>query len=335
MPRSTGQKLKLLILKDIFEEFSDENNGLTMEQILTHLDHHGIIAERKSIYTDIELLTGIYGMDIELDKSAKPPVYKLMSRDFEVPELKMMVDSIASSKFLSEAKTRVLIGKIKKLCSSYEASSLSRQVTIPNRVKSMNNSVHYNVDAIHQSIADNAQISFKYFDYDLHKDRRYFKKGAAYTVSPWQMLYADDNYYLLAYDSEEKKFKHFRVDRMEKVVEEKVGEYFVDRDGAEEFAKFDMTEYSQYTFNMFGGEIESVTMVFQNRMMGLVMDRFGREVLPFKEDDRHFRITVPVAVSDQFFGWVFGLGKAVRITAPENVVEKMKTALREISARYE
>ena len=147
MPRSEGQKLKLLYLKQIFEEYSDENHGLTMEQILAHLSHNGVTAERKSIYMDIAVLTDEYGMDIELDKAAKPPVYKLMSRDFELPELKMMVDSIASSKFLSEAKTRVLIDKIKKLCSHYDADSLSRQVTLANRVKSMNKTIHYNVDA--------------------------------------------------------------------------------------------------------------------------------------------------------------------------------------------
>ena len=335
MPRSEGQKLKLLYLKEILEEYSDENHGLTMEQILIHLKNRGVSAERKSIYMDIFTLTEDYGMDIELDKTAKPPVYKLMSRDFELPELKMMVDSIASSKFLSEAKTRVLIDKIKKLCSHCDADSLSRQVTLANRVKSMNKTIHYNVDAVHQAIAANAQIKFKYFDYDLRKERNYFKKGEFYIVSPWRMLYADDNYYLLAYDAKEEKFKHFRVDKMDSVDQVKVAEMKVDREGAKAFEKLDMSNYTKYTFCMFGGEVEHVTMVFQNRMMGVVIDRFGKDVVVMKEDDRHFRITVPVAVSNQFFGWVFGLGKMVKIVAPESVKEKMKEALSENLERYE
>ena len=334
MPRSEGQKLKLLYLKQIFEEYSDENHGLTMEQILLHLKNNGVSAERKSIYSDIFTLTEDYGMDIELEKSSKPPVYKLMSRDFELPELKMLVDSIASSKFLSEAKARMLIDKIKKLCSHYNADSLSRQVTLTNRAKNMNNSIHYNVDAVHQAIAANAQIKFRYFDYDCRKERYYFKKGECFVVSPWRMLYTDDCYYLLAYDADAAIFKHFRVDRMEKVEQAKAKGKKIDRLGAEAFAKLDMSTYTTYTFSMFGGEIEHVTMVFQNRLMNVVIDKFGRDVVVLKEDDRHFRITVPVAVSNQFFGWVFGLGNTVKIVAPESVKDAYKKLLKSIQEKY-
>jgi len=240
----------------------------------------------------------------------------------------MMIDSIQSSKFLSERKSRELIRKIETLCSKHEANTLQREVVLANRVKSTNTKIYFNIDAIHASIANNSRISFKYFDYDLNKERKYFKKGEKYTASPWELIYTDENYYLLAFEGG--KFKHFRVDKMEDVVEAPG-----DREGADDAAKLDMFNYNKYTFSMYGGEVEHVTMVFQNRMMGAVMDRFGHDVLIMKEDDRHFRITVPVAISFQFFGWVFGLGKMVRIVGPEDVKAKMKKALEDILERYE
>ena len=309
MAKNEKQKLKLLYLKQILEEYTDENHGLTMERLLGLLEQKGIKAERKSIYDDIFVLAEDFNMGIELDKSKRPPEYKLLDRQFELPELKMMVDSIASSKFLSEAKTKTLIQKLETLCSSYQARALNREVTLANRVKSMNNTIHINVDQLHAAIAENTQVKFRYFD-------------------------ADDNYYLLAWDAKEEKFKHFRVDKMDGVAQVLLGNIRVAREGAEAFAKLDMSAYTKYTFSMFGGEIEHVTMIFQNRMMGAVMDRFGRDVVVLKEDERHFRITVPVAVSQQFFGWVFSLGKTVRIAAPEAVREKMKASLEEISKRY-
>lgn len=195
-----------------------------------------------------------------------------------------------------------------------------------------------NIDVIHRAISLNAQISFQYFTFDLKKQKKYMRKGERYQVSPWSMIYTDDNYYLLAYIDGD--FKHFRVDKMDNVqafiLEEGDSEIVtLEREGREAFEKKDMSAYTKYTFSMYGDNPTPVTMVFQNRMVGVVMDRFGRDVLIMREDDRHFRITVPVAVSDQFFGWVFGLGKTVRIVGPEDVKAKMKKALADISARYE
>lgn len=244
MAKNEKQKLKLLYLKQILEEYTDENHGLTMERLLGLLEQKGIKAERKSIYDDIFVLAEDFNMGIELDKSKRPPEYKLLDRQFELPELKMMVDSIASSKFLSEAKTKTLIQKLETLCSSYQARALNREVTLANRVKSMNNTIHINVDQLHAAIAENTQVKFRYFDYDLNKQRRYFKKGECYVVSPWRMLYADDNYYLLAWDAKEEKFKHFRVDKMDGVEQVLLGNIKVVREGAEAFAKLDMSAYA-------------------------------------------------------------------------------------------
>lgn len=326
--KSEGQKLKLFTLKRILEENTDEHHGLTMQRILELLSMNGVTAERKSIYEDFAALEQL-GYEVLSDKH-KSTEYRLSGRLFQLSEIKLLIDSIQSSKFLSEAKTREIIKKLESLCSKHEAQTLQRQVVVANRVKSMNISIHYNVDAIHAAISNNSQISFQYFDFDLSKQRKYFKNGAKYTVSPFAMIYADDNYYLLAYDADAGKFKHFRVDKMEKA--EATG---VDRVGAEEFKKIDMAAYTKYTFSMFGGEIEQVTMVFSNRFIGAVIDRFGRDVVVMKADEKHFKITVSVAVSNQFFGWVFGLGKNVRIVAPESVKEKMKKALEDIHGMYE
>ena len=325
--KSEGQKMKLFVLKEILEKETDMDHGITMARILELLSMRGIKAERKSIYDDLRALRDSDILDVT-EAQGKNREYSVASRTFELSELKMMTDAIQSSKFLSEAKTRELIKKIETLCSKHEAQSIQRHVVIANRVKSISKGLFFNVDTVHAAISANKQISFKYFDYDLKKQRKYFKKGERYVASPWSMIYVDDNYYLLAY--QDGKFKHFRVDKMEDVQIS-----ILDRDAADEFAKIDMSAYTKYTFSMYGGEIMPVTMVFQNRMMGAVMDRFGRDIFVTKEDDRHFRVTVNVAVSNQFFGWVFGLGKMVRIVGPESVKEKMKKALEGILERYE
>ena len=319
MSKSEGQKMKLFALKEILEQETDANHGVTMARILELLSMRGIKAERKSIYDDLRAFREQEILDVTVPQGQNRE-YSVASRTFELSELKMMIDAIQSSKFLSEKTTRDLIKKLESMCSKYEATELQRQVVIANRVKSISSS--------------STLFSFQYFDYDLKKQRRYFKKGERYTASPWAMIYTDDNYYLLAYEGG--KFKHFRVDKMEDVQEltTQIG-VVIEREGAEAYKEVDMSAYSKYTFSMFGGEITPVTMVFQNRMMGAVMDRFGRDVVVMKEDERHFRITVPVAVSNQFYGWVFGLGKMVRIVSPESVKEGMKKALADIAQRYE
>jgi len=339
MAKSEGQKMKLFILKDILERETDATHGITMARILELLAMRGIKAERKSIYDDLRALREQDILDVTVPQGQNRE-YAVASRAFEVSELKMMIDAIQSSKFLSEAKTRDLIKKLEGMCSRHDARELNREVIIANRVKSISSSTNLfrNVDAIHRAISANAQVSFQYYDFDLRKQKRYMKKGERYVVSPWAMIYTDDNYYLLAY--EEGKFKHFRVDRMDNTeamvtIIADVEIASLERQGAEEFAKKDMSAYTKYTFSMFGGDPVPVTMVFQNRMLGAVMDRFGRDIVVMKEDNNHFRVTVSVAVSSQFYGWIFGLGKSVRIVGPESVKEGMKKALADIAARYE
>ncbi len=325
MPRGENQKLKLLYLKQFFEEKTDEFHSATMQDILAYLSANGVEAERKSIYTDLDALAD-FGMDVRNDERGK--TYQWIDRPFELAEVKLIIDSVASSKFLSEKKSDTLIKKLGTLSSEYQQKELRRQVRVLGRAKTMNNSVLINTDCIHSAIAANTTLKFKYFHYNLRLERNYVRKGEPYEVSPWALLYDNDNYYLLAFTDGE--FRTFRVDRMA-AIEQGTNA----REGMEEFEKIDIAEYSKSTFGMYSGKEESVDMVFQNRMLDTVIDKFGKDVWIQRKDDSHFKVTVKVAVSPQFFAWVFGLGNYVTITGPSSVVKQMKEMLAKVSKRYE
>lgn len=324
MARGENQKLKLLYLKQFFEEKTDEDHPATMPEILAYLHARGVEAERKSIYTDLDALSD-FGMDVRKDERGKS--YQWFDREFELPEVKLIIDSVASSKFLSEKKSDALIKKLGTLCSEHQRKELRRQVRVMGRAKSMNNSVLINVDQLHAAIAANTTVRFKYFHYNVKMERVYSHKGEVYEVSPWALLYDNDNYYLYAFVDGE--FRNYRVDRMASV-EQGTKE----RQGKEAFEKKDMPAFSKSTFGMFNGKEERVEMVFHNRMMDVVIDKFGKEVWLEKVDEWHFKISVPVAVSPQFFAWVFGLGNYVTITGPEHVKQQMKDMLDAVSSRY-
>lgn len=338
--KADGQKMKLFVLKEILEQETDAKHGITMARILELLSIKGQPAERKSIYHDINAFRDAGVLDITKAQGQNRE-YAVVSRDFDPDEVKLLVDAVQASKFLSDAKTKTLVKKLKKLCSRHEATALQRQVIVTNRVKSMNTRIQYCIDPIHEAIAKNSQLTFLYFDYVLGrnfaKERHYMNKKQPYIVSPWAMIYTDDNYYLLAYH--DGKLKHFRVERMDDVklhtIEQNGLNVIVPREGKEEYDKKDMSTYTNYTFSMYGGEVRKVEMVFLNRMLNTVIDRFGKDVMAYPVDKSHFKITVPVAISQQFYGWVFGLGKMVRIVGPEDVKEGMKKALADITARYE
>ncbi len=325
MARSVNQKLKLLYLKQFFEEKTDRTHPATMPDIIAYLNEHEVEAERKSVYSDLSALRD-FGMDVRSNYYGKS--YLLHQRDFELAEVKWIIDSVASSKFLTEKKSDALIKKLGRLVSEYQRQDLQRQVRVMGRPKSMNNNVISNADAIHRAIAANTTVKFKYFHYNLKMEREYRRNGEIYEVSPWSLLYDNDNYYLLAF--KENEFRTYRVDRMANV-EQGISE----RQGREQFEKMDMPAYTKATFGMFHGEQEKVTMLFKNRMLDAVIDQFGKDIWMMKEDNEHFKVTVPVAVSPQFFAWIFGLEDNVTITSPEKVVRQMREMLDRVSKRYE
>ena len=328
MARSQNQKLKILYLMDFLLRESDENHPVSVRQMISYLESRGISAERKSIYDDLEALR-FYGLDIVQSGEGKAAGYYVGSREFEVPELKLLVDSVQSSKFITLKKTRDLIRKIEGLTSVHEAGALNRQVHVQNRVKTMNESIYYNVDDIHTGIARNRKIRFRYFEYTVAKERRFRKDGAWYVVSPYGLSWDDENYYMIAYDSVSGKMKHYRVDKMTaiSVMEEP-------RDGKEAYEALDMAEYARRVFGMFSGEVQTVKLRFENYLVGAVIDRFGKDIMVVPDGDDHFTVQVEVAVSPPFFGWVFSFGAAAQIVGPADVVERMKQHVMQVTAVY-
>ena len=329
MSRSAGQKLKLLYLMDYLLRSSDAEHPVTVKQMIDHLAAQGIRAERKSIYDDIEALR-LYGLDIEQTSRGKLFGYYVASRRFELPELKLLVDSVQSSKFITQRKTNALIRKIETLASRYDAQRLQRQVYVANRVKTMNESIYYNVDAIHAGISEDRKIRFRYFEYTVTKERRYRRDGAYYVVSPYALMWDNENYYLVAYDGGTQSIRHYRVDKMTNIAATDEP-----RDGADAYREQDMALYSRKVFGMFSGAEQRVTLRFANHLVSAVLDRLGQDVSIVPDGDGHFTVSADVAVSPQFFAWVCGFGSEAQIVAPENVVEQMRRHVADIAALYE
>lgn len=328
MAKGTNQKLKMLYLLKILMENTDENHGLSMGEIIEALSGYDIEAERKSLYNDIELLK-VYGIDIISDKNGSRYEYRIGAREFELAELKLLVDSVQSAKFITTRKSNELIHKLESLASRYEATQLQRQVYVTDRIKTMNESVYYNIDCIHTAIASNSQITFQYFQWSVQKKMELRKNGELYRVSPWALSCDDENYYLISYDDTEDMIKHFRVDKMLhiKISDDK-------RQGKDSFKQFNMASYAKKTFGMFGGEEQNVKILCENRFAGVFIDRFGKEISLIPVDEEHFTVTVRVAMSRQFLGWIMSLGEGIRIVSPDNVVEQMQEEIRRLSHDY-
>jgi predicted DNA-binding transcriptional regulator YafY len=254
--------------------------------------------------------------------------YKVVNRKFELAELKLLVDSVQSAKFITEKKSNELIKKIESLASKYEATQLHRQVNVSGRVKSQNTHIYYNVDAIHEAISNNNRIKFRYFVWTVDKKMELKHDGAFYDVSPWALCWDDEKYYLIGYDNLSEKIKYFRVDKMTdtSVVNES-------RKGKKEFSGIDMSEYTNRLFGMFAGDEETVTLYCKNEMANVIIDRFGKNVPIVKVDDEHFTVSVKVSVSQMFLGWVMALD-GVKIVSPDSVVEKMKERISKLYDEY-
>ncbi len=328
MPRDSSQKLKLLYVMQYLLRESDEAHPVTVQQIIGFLDGLGISAERKSIYDDVQALKK-FGLDIIQIKNGNFYGYYVGGRDFELPELKLLVDSVQSSKFITHKKTLALIRKIENLASVYEARLLSRQVFVKNRIKTMNESIYYNVDEIHTGIAQNRKIRFRYFDYTVAKARHLRREGGFYVVSPFALTWDDENYYMVAFDSEAGIIKHFRVDKMLNI--EATDE---PRDGQDAYDALDMAVYARKVFGMFSGQEQRVQMRFDNSLVGAVLDRLGQEVLLIPDGDTHFTVSADVAVSPQFFAWIFGFRDGAQIIGPADVAQKMRDHVADVMGMY-
>lgn len=327
MAKSSNQKLKLLWLARILLERTDEEHPMTLAEITESLAACGISAERKSLYDDMEALR-TFGLDVISSKGRRTGYY-IGARKFELPELKLLVDSVQSSRFITRQKTIALIEKIEGLASTHQARGLARQVYVRNRVKSMNESVYYNVDEISGAILDDRRITFRYFSRNAKRERVYRREGAIYTLSPFALIWDDENYYMLAYDSAEARLKHFRVDKMADIcTTEEL------REGAEAFAALDMSLYTTKTFGMFTGEERRVRIRFAAHLAGALIDRFGEDCTLIPRPDGDFDAALDVVVSPQFFAWVFGFGPEAEILSPVDVRTSFADYLDRVGGMY-
>ena len=324
MSRGTNQKFKFTYLMKIMQEKTDDEHSLTMPQIMEELEKYDVTAERKSIYADFQDMTDKFGVEIIKEQIGRETYYHVGAREFELAEVKLLIDAIQSSKFITQTKSRELITKIKSFVSEHQAKQLQRQVYINDRVKTMNESVYYNVDDIHTAINQNKKIRFKYYKWDINKKLVPRHNGDWFVVSPWALTWDDENYYMVAFDNLDHKIKHYRVDKMMHIsIEEEM------RDGKEAFKNFDMAEYSKATFGMYQGQKTKVKIRLANNMCGIFIDRFGKEISFRPIDDEHSELHVDVNVSPQFFGWIFSLGKDVKVVGPEEVVEDLRAKTKE------
>lgn len=319
--KNTNQRLKILYLYKILLERTDEEHYITMPEIISQLSLYGITAARKALYEDIEALK-VFGLDIVSGRGTNAG-YQVVSRDFELPELKLLADAVSSSRFLTKKKSSELLKKLEKLTSIYEAKQIQRQVFIADRVKSGNERIYMNVDAVHRAIAEQKKISFKYFDYDINKKKRY-RQGIR-TCSPYALTWDDERYYLVAYYEKYDSISNFRVDRMENVE--------ILPESAQKYPSgFNLSSYLNSTFSMFSGESEEVKLCFEQSLINAVIDRFGKNVSIFPDDDEHFTVRVQIKTEhpEPFFGWLFQFGTKAKIIAPFTLKEKYIEMLKKV-----
>ena len=329
MPRGSNQKFKFTYLMKIMAEKTDDEHSLTMTQILEELEKYEVSAERKSIYEDFKDMSKL-GIDVIKEQRGRETFYHIAGREFELAEVKLLIDAVQSAKFITQKKSKSLISKVKNFVSEHQAKQLQRQIVINDRVKTMNESVYYNVDDIHTAINQNRKIKFKYYKWDIDKKLVERHGGSYFIVSPWALLWDDENYYMIAFDDWDNKIKHYRVDKMMYI---EVGND--ERSGKEEFKNFDMAKYSKATFGMYHGEKTKVCIKFANHMCGVFIDRFGKDTLFRKIDENHSELIVDINVSPQFFGWIFSLGNDVEIVSPREVVNELREYTKKFIMKYE
>ena len=325
MPKSDNQKLKILYILDYLQKNSHEGNPVRANELISMLEHrHGISCDRKTVYSDIAALQE-YGVDI-ISIPGKNGGYYVGSRNFELPELKLLIDAVQSSRYLTEKKSRELIEKLCAQCNEEDARLMKRTVLVSGRVKSMNESIYYNVDAIQEAITHNKQITFRYFDWDLGPTRRYREKE--YIASPYGLCQDHENCYLLAL-SMRHGVTSYRVDRMTDIrpLDE-------DRFPCPELSGKALHEHANRLFQMYAGESVNVKLRFHKSLINVVIDRFGKDTMLIPDGEDYFNFTVNVAVSPMFLSWVIGFGSKAQILYPESVKEQCKALCLEAMSQY-
>ncbi len=327
MPRGTNQKEKLMRILELFINETDESHGVSMAEIISMLEKRGISAERKSVYDDMAVLSSL-GFDV-ITLPTKPPKYTLLKRPFETAELKILVDAVESSKFVTAERSRAIIAKLRGFAGKYHSGELSRSVYVEDRIKTENDLSVENIDAIHKAINANESISFKYFDYTWDKHRIFRHGGKRYTVSPISLVWSDENYYLVAYDETADTTKNFRVDKMAEILN--TGE---PRNKKISGVRFNPAEYSNKIFGMYGGREELVCLECREHLAGVVIDRFGMDYTFFKTPFG-FRASVRAMISPNFLSWIMSFGGDMKIISPDSVRDELLDLIRKVRECYD
>lgn len=325
MPKSDNQKLKIFYILDYLQRNSHDEKPIRTAELISMLDRdHNISCDRKTVYSDIAALQD-YGVDI-ISIPGKNGGYYIASRNFELPELKLLIDAVQSSRYLTEKKSRELIEKLCTQCNEHDANLMRRNVLVSGRVKSMNETIYYNVDAIQEAISQNKQITFRYFDWDLGCKRRYREKE--YLASPYGLCQDNENCYLLAY-ADRHGITSYRVDRMTDI------QLSADpRIPCPALTGKALNEHANRLFQMFAGDSVNVKMRFHKELINVVVDRFGKDTMLIPDGEDHFNFTVNVAVSPMFLSWVIGFGNKAKILYPESVAEQCKALCIEAFNQY-
>ncbi len=320
---------RLLLLKQYLEANAGKNRTVERKELEAFLEEHDIKVEKKTLYADFAALGDICGLQLEYDPHKKG--YRLLNPPFEPYELRLLVDSVQSSKFITREKAREITAKIKTLAGKDTVASLNRQAYVADRVRSMNDSVVKDADRIHAAMAQDSKIGFRYVHYSPNRNnpKNYSKSGEQLIVSPFALLWNNGNYYLYAYDG--KKFRYYRVDRMERISQP----LQIPREGKELYSEKNMTAQKAKVFEMYGGKEYNVRIRFRNELADAVIDQFGKDIQMFAVDAEHFAITAPIEVSPTFFAWIATFGRRVKILSPEPVVEKMRDFLQRSMDMYE
>ncbi len=319
------KKLRILYLAQLFYQRSDQEHPLSLEEIQAELERLGVPAERKAVYDDLELLRQ-FGMDIVYVRGKRHRYY-LGQRQFELPELKLLIDVVQSSPFLTVKKSMDLISKLEGLASQAQATQLRRQVYVLDRVKTHNEQLYYNIDGINAAIQRNVRIRFRYFDWSP-EGRRVLRHGGAWYEEDPVALAVDRNYYLIAYRSQEEKYVHFRVDRMQEL------RVLEDSPRSRLPENFDLAAYTRTIFDMHSGKPERVLLELDQSLLNVAMDRFGQEAHYRREGDR-IVVSAQVDVSPTFLTWVLGFGGRAKLLAPDSAAQALRELARGALARYE